>query len=245
MQLNARFTLGAALAALFVTQTAFAGEAEIKKGVEAWLGANAPKVDNVRKLDGIGLYEVQLDGDLIYTDEKVSFVVLGDIVDTKTRKNITEERKQKLSQIKFSDLPLDLAVKQVKGNGKRVLATFEDPNCGYCKKLAKELNGVTDVTIYTFIYPIFPNSGDISKAIWCAPDRAKSWNDYLLNGTAPAAAATAKCDTSGIEKITALGQKLNIRGTPALFFADGSRLPGYLPAAPLEKALDKGSAPTR
>jgi thiol:disulfide interchange protein DsbC len=244
MQLNARFTLGAALAALLVSQAAFASEADVKKGVEAWLGNNAPKVDNVRKLDALGLYEVQLDGDLIYTDEKVTFVVLGDIVDTKTRKNITEERKQKLSQIKFSDLPLDLAVKQVKGNGKRVLATFEDPECGYCKKLAKELKGVTDVTIYTFIYPIFPKSGDISKAIWCAPDRLKAWNDYMLNGTAPAA-ASAKCDTSGIEKITALGQKLNIRGTPALFFADGSRLPGYLPAAPLEKALDKGSAPTR
>jgi thiol:disulfide interchange protein DsbC len=244
MQLNARFTLGAVLAALLVSQATFAGAPDVKKGVEAWLGNNAPKVDNVRKLDALGLYEVQLDGDLIYTDEKVTFVVLGDIVDTKTRKNITEERKQKLSQIKFSDLPLDLAVKQVKGNGKRVLATFEDPNCSYCKKLAKELNGVTDVTIYTFIYPIFPNSGDISKAIWCAPDRAKAWNDYMLNGTAPAAAA-AKCDTTGIEKITAAGQKLNIRGTPALFFADGSRLPGYLPAAPLEKALDKGSAPTR
>lgn len=244
MQLNARFTLGATLAALLVTQAAYAGEAEIKKGVEAWLGANAPKVDNVRKLDTLGLYEVQLDGELIYTDEKVTFVVLGDIVDTKTRKNITEERKQKLSQIKFSDLPFDLAVKQVKGNGKRVLATFEDPECGYCKKLAKELKAVTDVTIYTFIYPIFPKSGDISKAIWCAPDRTKAWNDYMLNGTAPAAAA-AKCDTSGIEKVTALGHNLNIRGTPALFFADGSRLPGYLPAAPLEKALDKGSAPTK
>ncbi len=244
MQFNARSTIGAALAALLVTQAAHAGEAEIKKGVEAWLGANAPKVDNVRKLEGIGLYEVQLDGELVYTDEKVSFVVLGEIVDTKTRKNITEERKQKLSQIKFSDLPLDLAVKQVKGNGKRVLATFEDPNCSYCKKLAKELKGVTDVTIYTFIYPIFPNSGDISKAIWCAPDRVKAWNDYMLNGTSPAA-ANGKCDTSGIEKTTAAGQKLNIRGTPALFFADGSRLPGYLPAAPLEKALDKGSAPTR
>jgi len=244
MQLNARFTLGAALVALISLQVAFAGEAEVKKGVEAWLGSNAPKVAGVRKLDGLGIYEVQIDGDLIYTDEKVTFVVLGDIVDTKSRKNITEERKLKLSQIKFSDLPLDLAIKQVKGNGKRVLATFEDPNCGYCKKLAKELGSLTDVTVYTFIYPIFPNSGDISKAIWCAPDRTKAWNDYLLNGTAPTN-GTGKCDTAGLEKSTALGHNLNIRGTPALFFADGSRVPGYMPAAALEKALDKGSAPTK
>ena len=164
------------------------------------------------------------------------------MVDGKTRKSLTEERKQKLSQIKFSDLPLELAIKQVKGNGKRVIATFEDPNCTYCKKLAKELQGITDVTIYTFIYPIFPNSSELSKNIWCASDRSKAWNDYLINGTQPAA---AKCDTSGIDKTLALGRNLNIRGTPALFFADGSRTPGYMPAAALEKALDKGSANIR
>lgn len=244
MQLNARFTLGVAVAALFSSSVAFANEADIKKGVEAWLGNGAPKVESVRKLDTLGLYEVQVDGELIYTDEKVSYIVLGDIVDTKSRKNLTEERKLKLSQlsqIKFSDLPLDLAIKQVKGNGKRVLATFEDPNCSYCKKLAKELKSLTDVTIYTFVYPIFPNSGEISKAIWCAPDRTKAWNDYMLNGTSPAA-ANGKCDTSGLEKSTAAGRNLNIRGTPALFFADGSRVPGYMPAAALEKTIDKATA---
>jgi thiol:disulfide interchange protein DsbC len=182
---------------------------------------------------------VLVDGELIYTDEKITHVILGNIIDAKTRKNLTEERKQKLGQIKFSDLPLELAVKQVKGNGKRVLATFEDPNCGYCKRLAKELQGMTDITVYTFIYPIFPNSGELSQAIWCAPDRSKAWNDYMLNGTTP---PNKKCDTAGLDKVTALGQKLRINGTPALFFADGSRVPGYMPAATLEKALDKGSA---
>jgi thiol:disulfide interchange protein DsbC len=176
---------------------------------------------------------------LLYTDEKVSYLITGDVLDVKAKKNITDERKQKLSQIKFSDLPLDLAVKQVKGNGKRVLATFEDPNCTYCKKLAEELQKVTDVTIYTFVYPIFPQSGEVSKGIWCAPDRVKAWNDYVLKSVAP---ASAKCDTSGIDKVMDLGKRLNIRGTPAMFFADGSRVPGYMPAASLEKALDKGSA---
>jgi thiol:disulfide interchange protein DsbC len=239
MKFTAGSSLCAGLAALCLSQFALAGEAEVKKGVEAWLGAGAPKIENVRKIEAGGLYEVQIEGELLYTDDKVSYIILGDIVDAKTRKNISQERKQKLSQIKFSDLPLDLAVKQVKGNGKRVLATFEDPNCTYCRKLAKELRGVSDVTIYTFLYPILSaDSAEKSKNIWCAGDRAKAWNDLMLDGKTPAA---ANCDHP-TEKVVALGRKIGVRGTPAMFFADGSRVPGYMPAASLEKALDKGSA---
>lgn len=234
---------GGLAALLFTTQFAMADEADVKKGVETWLGGNgngsAPKVENVRKSGALGLYEVQIDGELVYTDEKVTHILLGDIIDTKTRKNLSEERKQKLSQIKFSDLPLDLAVKQVKGNGKRVLATFEDPNCSYCKKLAKELQGMNDVTIYTFLYPILsPDSSEKAKNLWCATDRVKAWNDLMIEGKIP---ASSNCDHP-TEKVTAFGRKLNIRGTPTMFFADGSRVPGYMPSALLEKALDKGSA---
>lgn len=227
------------LAALCATQFAIANEADVKKGVEAWLGSNGPKVESVRKSSALGLYEVVIDGELVYTDEKVSHVILGDIIDTKSRKNLSEERKQKLAQIKFSDLPLDMAVKQVKGNGKRVLATFEDPNCSYCRKLAKELQAMNDVTVYTFLYPILsPDSVEKAKNLWCATDRAKAWNDLMIDGKVP---ASSNCDHP-TEKVTALGRKLNIRGTPTMFFADGSRVPGYMPAAMLEKALDKGSA---
>lgn len=230
------------LAALFITQAALAGEAEVKKAVEpvlAELFGPSVKPDAVRKLANFNLYEIQLGGDLLYTDEKVSFLMNGDILDVKAKKNLTEERKQKLSQVKFSDLPLELAVKQVKGNGKRVLVTFEDPNCSYCRKLAKELQSVSDVTVYTFLYPILsPDSSEKSKNIWCAADRAKAWTDLMIDGKQP---ASANC-THPTEKVTALGRKLNIRGTPAMIFADGSRVPGYMPAAMLEKSLDKGSA---
>jgi thiol:disulfide interchange protein DsbC len=234
--------LASGLTALLIAHAAIANESDVKKAVgpvlEELFGPGV-KADGVRKV-GIGnLYEIQIGGELLYTDEKVSYLMTGDVLDVKARKNLTDERKQKLSQIKFSDLPLELAAKQVKGNGKRVLATFEDPNCTYCKKLAEELQKINDVTIYTFIYPIFPQSGDVSKGIWCAPDRAKAWNDYVLKSVTPPA---AKCDTSGVDKILGLGKRLNIRGTPAMFFADGSRMPGYMPAAMLEKALDKGSA---
>jgi len=234
--------LTAALAAVFFAIPAFAqgaAEAEIKKNVEAALGKEV-KVDSVRDAGFLGLYEVVINGDIVYTDRKASYLVLGDVVETKTRRNLTEQRKNKLAQIKFSDLPLELAVKQVRGNGKRVFATFEDPNCGYCKKLAKDIATMNDVTIYTFMLPILsPNSEEKSKAIWCAADKAKAWNDWMVNGVEP---ATGKCDASAIDKVSALGRKLGIRGTPTIFFADGTRIPGYVPAAQLEQNLAKGSA---
>jgi thiol:disulfide interchange protein DsbC len=228
-------------AAIAFTAHADNGENDVRKAVEAGLGKNV-KVDSVRDTGVLGLYEVSAGGDLLYTDRKAGFLFVGEIIDLKTKKNLTEERKNKLAQIKFSDLPIDIAIKQVKGNGKRVLATFEDPNCGYCKKLAKELQGMTDVTIYTFLYPVLsPDSEVKSKSIWCAADKVKAWNDWMVNGTAPAAAA-ANCDTSAIDKISTLGRKLNIRGTPTLFFIDGNRVPGYMPVAQLEQALSKGGA---
>lgn len=235
-------TLVGGLVALMLSHAALANEAAVRKTVEpklAELFGPGIKVDGVRRLGNSPLYEIQIGSDLLYTDEKVTYLINGEVLDIKSRKNLTEERRNKLSQINFSELPLELAAKQVKGNGKRVLVTFEDPNCTYCKKLAQELQNITNVTVYTFIYPIFPQSGEIAKGIWCAPDRAKAWNDYVLKNVTPPA---AKCDTSGIDKVLALGRKLNIKGTPALVFADGTRVPGFMPASALEKALDKGSA---
>ncbi len=242
MKIKALFGAFGATAALLAVPVALANEAAVKKAAEpvlAELFGPGVKPDSVRKLGNSNLYEIQVGADLIYTDEKVNYLINGDAIDVKAKKNITDERKNKLSQVKFSELPLELAAKQVKGNGKRVLVTFEDPNCTYCKKLAQELKGITNVTIYTFVYPIFPQSGDVAKAIWCAPDRAKAWNDFVLNSVEPPA---GKCDTAGLDKVVALGKKLNIRGTPAMIFADGTRVPGYMPAAMLEKTLDKGSA---
>jgi thiol:disulfide interchange protein DsbC len=221
----------ALLALLLMAGTAHANEAAVKKSVEAWLSG---KVDAVRKTNLLGLYEVQVGNEIYYTDEKVSLLVDGTIIDTKSRTNLTQERLNKLSAIKFSDLPLDLAVKTVKGDGKRVFATFEDPNCGYCKKLAKEMAGMNNVTIYTFLLPILSrDSAEKSRAVWCAPDRAKAWNDLMVHGTMPAAGT---CDAP-IEKVVALAQKYNIRGTPTIFLANGERIPGAIPVAQLEQKL--------
>jgi len=222
-----------------VSLSAFADEASVKKAIEAKLGGN--KVTSVTKTSYLGLYEVFADGQIFYTDEKTTAILAGSLLDGKTMKNITAERMQKLTAIDFSELPVDLAIKQVRGDGKRVFASFEDPNCGYCKRLAKEMVKLENVTIYTFLLPILsPDSLEKSNRIWCSSDKAKAWNEWMINGKAPS--AKADCDTTAIQKTIELGQKLGISGTPTLFFTDGTRVPGAVPLAQIEKKLDQPAA---
>lgn len=222
--------------ALFLTMggAAAADEGEIRKGMEARLGT---KVDSVTKAGFLGLYEVYADGNIFYTDEKMTAILVnGQLIDAKSMKNVTEERLRKLTAIRFADLPLERAIKQVRGDGKRVLATFEDPNCGYCKRLAKDLLKLDNVTIYTFLYPILSeDSVRKSKQIWCSADRAKAWNDWMVDGKAPA--GKEDCDTSAVGKNQDFGRKLNISGTPTMFFGDGERVPGAMPLARIEQKL--------
>ena len=224
-----------ALATLFIA-TASADEAEIKKAMEAKLGA---KIESVTKSGYLGLYEIYADGNIIYTDEKMTAFLAGaQLIDGKTMKNVTEERMHKLTAITFSELPFERAIKQVRGDGKRVLATFEDPNCGYCKRLAKDLQKLDNVTIYTFLLPILSeDSLKKSKQIWCSADRAKSWNEWMVDGKAPN--GKDDCDTSAITKNQEFGRRLNINGTPTVFFADGQRVPGAIPVAKIEQKLSQ------
>jgi thiol:disulfide interchange protein DsbC len=214
--------LAAALACLPLV--AFADEADIRKAVEPKLG----KVDKIVKAPIAGIWEVTVSSQIFYTDDKATYVLLGNLLDIKTGKNLTAERQ-------FNALPFDLAVKQVRGTGKNVMVTFEDPNCGYCKKLAKDILTLKDVTVYTFLLPVLgDDSYEKSKAIWCAPDRAKAWTDWMTAGKA-LPAIPAKCDTAGLDKSAQLGGRLSIRGTPAIFFASGERVGGYIPVAEIEK----------
>lgn len=217
---------------------AHANENDVRKGVES--AFPQLKVRQVSKAGYLNLYEVLTqDGQILYTDEKVTAVIDGQIIDPRTRTSVTEERLRKLNAIKFSELPLDNAIKQVRGNGKRVMATFEDPNCGYCKKLARDLQKLDNVTLYTFLLPILSeDSLRKSKQIWCSADRAKTWNDWMLEGKAPG--GKEDCDTTAITRNRELGERLRISGTPTLFFADGERIPGAVPLANIEKKL--GSA---
>ena len=216
--------LAAALACL--SFAAVADEADVKKAVEARLG----KVERIIKAPLAGIWEVTVDGQIFYADDKANYVLIGNLLDMKTGKNITAERQ-------FNALPLDLALKQVRGSGRNVLVTFEDPNCGYCKKLAKDILTLKDVTVYTFLYPVLgDDSFEKSKAIWCAPDKSRVWVDWMTTGKS-LPAVPAKCDIAGLEKSTQLGRKLRIGGTPAIFFASGERVGGYIPAPEIEKRL--------
>ncbi|MGV8899594.1 MAG: DsbC family protein [Burkholderiaceae bacterium] len=229
-----------ALAAMLVLSSAWAvaetaQESAVKKMIEPRLGQGA-KVDSVTKTPYSGLFEVRVGSDILYTDEKAKYLFIGRILDTQTYQDYTKTRVDALSKIKFSDLPLASAMKVVKGNGKRVIAVFEDPNCGYCKRFDKTLQEIDNITVYTFLYNILSeDSITKSRDIWCSADRTKAWDNWMLNGKI-ASTAAANCVTPH-EKILALGKKLKVTGTPTIFFADGTRIPGAIDAQGLEAKL--------
>ena len=221
--------LAAALACLSLS--ALADEAEVRAAVETRLGP----VEKILKSPVSGMWEVWIEGQIFYVDDKATHVLLGNLHELKSGKNITAERQ-------FNALPFDLALKQVRGSGKNVMVTFEDPNCGYCKKLAKDITTLKDVTVYTFLLPVLgDDSYEKSKAIWCAPDKAKAWVDWMTAGKAPAK-APARCDVSGLNKSAQLGARMRISGTPAIFFAGGERVGGYIPAKEIEKRFNSAGS---
>lgn len=216
---------------------AYGDEASLKKTIEAVYPRI--KVQNVTKTPFNGLYEVFVDGQIFYTDEKFSYLIAdGKLIDTQSKRNLTAERMEMLTRVDFSSLPLKSAIKVVKGNGSRKLVVFSDPDCPYCKRLEqKELASITDVTIYTFMYPLtelHPDAANKSKAIWCAPDRNRAWQDWIVKGQL--VKNSPNCDTP-LEAIAALGRQLGISSTPTLVFENGKRMMGAYPAQDIEKEL--------
>jgi thiol:disulfide interchange protein DsbC len=217
--------------------------AAVKKALEQKLpGAT---VRGVTKTPYFGLYEVQLEDQLIYTDAKANYVVLGSIYDTNSKKNLTEQRQRELTRVAFDSLPLNLAFKRVKGTGERKLAIFSDADCPFCARLEHELKSVDNVTIYTFLYPIdqlHPDAARKSKIIWCAPDRVKAWDEYFATGKLPD--NKGDCDVP-LAATHALGEKLRVNATPTLVFADGTIVPGALPKDRLEAEFAKAAATSK
>lgn len=210
--------------------------ATVRSAVDGWLKGRY-KVEEVRKTPVAGIWEVRIGNDLIYVDEKGQHAfVEGNLVELRSNRNLTRERVDELLTIDFKDLPLDLAIKQVHGNGSRVIAIFEDANCGYCKRMRQDLANLKDVTIYTFVVAFLsPDSETKAKKALCASDKARAWNDMMISGKVPGNAGT--CDTP-LAKIRDLAQKLGVNATPTTFFSSGRRLQGYVPAAQFEKLLD-------
>jgi len=233
-----KFNKIAALAALVVAgllaPAAQAQEAAIRKTLSERL-PQLPKIDEIRKTPMAGLYEVRVGMELFYTDADGNYLIQGRMIDTHDQRDLTEERQNKLMAIDFSALPIKDAFTIVRGNGKRKLAVFEDPNCGYCKRFERELQKVDNVTVHLFLFPILgPDSADRARNIWCAKDRGKAWQDWMVRDQATPAAS---CDTSALTRNIEFGKKYKIGGTPTLVFADGSRVPGAVGAQQVEKLL--------
>ena len=226
-------TLFAVLTALSLG--AWAQEATIRKNLAERL-PNLPKIDEISKTPMPGLFEVRFNGtDLFYTDAQGNFLLQGSLIDTRSRVDLTEQRVNKLTAIAFADLPIKDAFTIVRGNGKRKMAVFEDPNCGYCKRFERDLAKIDNVTVHVLLYPILSaDSGEKSRNIWCAKNPGQTFEDWMVNDVTPPAAS---CDTAPIARNVAFGKKARVTGTPTMFFADGSRVPGAIPADQIEKRL--------
>lgn len=231
-------------ALLLLATVACADESTIRSEIaKKFPNAN---LESITKTPHLGLYEVVVDGQMFYTDADFKYLIDGNIIDTSSMTNVTaartralEEEKLKKLAFPFEQLPFDLAIKKVKGDGSRKIAVFSDPDCPFCRRIERDLAKVDNVTIYTFLYPLVelhPKAPEISRAIWCSSDRAKAWDDYMLKGVAPKAAGTCQ---NPVDKLVEFGKSKRISGTPTLFFADGTRVPGAIAAAQIEELLGK------
>ena len=230
----------AALGLMLVAGAALADDAEIKKLIQERL-PELP-VQSVKPAPMPGWYEIFSGNRIFYVDEKANFILVGSIVDAKTKQNLTEERIRDLMRVKFDILPFEDAIKIVKGNGSRKLAVFEDPDCPYCKKLEADIEKLDNYTLYVFLYPIEQLHADAttkSKKVWCAKDRAKAWHELMQNNQVPK--NKGDCETP-IGRNVALASQLNINGTPALIFEDGRLAPGAIPKEQIEKFMSEATA---
>jgi len=226
-----------AVCALGASLSAAAQEAQIRKTITERI-PQLKAIDEITKSVVPGLYEIRVNGtEIYYSDAQGNYLIQGNVIDTKQRRNLTEERIDKLTAIKFDTLPFKDAFTIVRGNGQRKIAVFEDPNCGYCKRFERDLQKVDNLTIYMFLYPILgPDSTEKSKAIWCAKDRAQTWQDWMVREQA-LPTTVAMCDTAALTRNVELGRNYKINGTPTLVFIDGSRVPGAIDAKQVEKHL--------
>ena len=223
---------------LLLACAAWGQEAAIRKNLGERI-SQLKNIDEVSKSPIAGLYEVRVNGtDIFYTDAEGNFLIQGSLIDTRLKRNLTEERVEKLSAIDFGSLPVKDSFTIVRGDGSRQLAVFEDPNCSYCKRFERDLQKVDNITIHMFLYPILgSDSTEKAKNIWCSKDPGKVWQDWMVREKVFDKAATPACDVAALARNVALGRKHKISGTPTLLFADGSRVPGAIGSAQVEKYL--------
>ena len=220
------------------SSVANANEASLKKSLTPYFPNE--KIEVLKRVPSLQLYEITIGDQIFYVDEKAKYFFSGHLFDLKNEKNLTEERLQEIRnarKVDINSLPLEYAIQEVKGNGERKLVIFSDPNCGYCKRLEKELIHINNVTIYTFLYPILKGSKRISEAIWCSDDKLKSWNNFMINGTTP----TGKECNAPIDALLRTGKQHGFNSTPTIVFANGKTVPGMISAEIIEKKLNEST----
>ena len=231
---------------LLVAAAAAADEATIRKALEPKIGSS--RIEGIAPAPLAGLWEVRLRSpseglQIVYTDAAGTHVILGNLVELRSSRNLTEERLRKLTAIDFASLPLDQAVKIQRGNGKRVMAMFSDPYCPACRKFEAQLAQVDNMTVYVFMYPVIrPENAEHSRAVWCSQDRAKAWLELAAAPRPKVPSAASGCGANVVDKTLELGRKLGVNSTPTLFLANGERYTGGLAATDLKEVLDQTAA---
>ena len=190
------------------------------------------KIENIQATEMKGIYSGSMDGQVVYVGEDTQHILIGSMFRLSDQKNLTKDLMLKQNSIDWKKLPLQDAVKMVRGNGKRQIAVFSDPNCPYCKQLETELTKLNDVTIYTFIYPIKTQSIAVSKQVFCEKDPALAWSNLIAKGIQPSSKKTC---ANPIERNLSLGKSLALNGTPAIIFSNGFKMMGAYPAQEIEK----------
>ena len=230
------------LAALTLALTALAQEAVIRKTITQRF-PDLQQIDEVKKSPIPGIYELRINGtEIYYSDARGDYLMVGNLYATKDHRNLTEERVNGLTAVKFDSLPIKDAFTIVRGTGERKLAVFEDPNCGYCKHFERELQNINNVTVYLFLIPILgQDSVDKAKVIWCSKDKAQVWQDWMVREKPPSALQPL-CDSSALQRNVEFGRTYRINGTPTLFFSNGTRVPGAIDAKQIEKHFNDAAS---
>lgn len=222
-----------------LASAAMADEAAVRRLIQSRVGDEA-RIERIERVPGSSLYEVAIRGpngpQLFYVDEGARIIVVGQVLDGRTGRNLTEERLRKLNAIDWASLPFGDAITTKRGNGRRKIAVFSDPNCPYCKRFEKDLAKLDDIAVHIFLYPVIrPESIPLTKSVWCSADRAKAWNDLMLRDITPT--ASPDCETP-VEKLVALGRKLGASSTPTWFVETGERFSGAIPLEDTRRILD-------
>lgn len=185
-----------------------------------------------------GIFQVVMGRNVAFVDDSGRYFLFGHLFDMREQRDLTEEATaaSPSTKVDFGALPVKDAIVTTKGSGARKLAVFIDPDCPYCRQFENTLAKLTDVTVYTFLFPLealHPDAKRKSVGVWCAADRAKAWDDLMLRGMESRKA----CDDTPIDRNLKLAESLGINGTPTLVFPNGQVLPGSPRAEHLEQLL--------